>query len=286
MALLSIVFVFLLARHTVFARSLHRDAVVTALLDKLAARKPNSWLAFAVLPLGGAVLLAVIWWNLDFWLSFFVGILLLLYSVGRGDWQHGMRDLAVQLQEGNAESVLLHFEEQGMLVASERETLDHSLWLAWRRYAGSWYLDRIFAVFFWFFVLGPAGAVFYRWLVLYNQHAQTSSGQLPSAKKVQHYLEWLPVRFMGLCTCLAGNFTTGFRAWQKQALQLQTSSADFLAECLDASLMLDGEAAGLPDNINDNLRLTLQRSSALELLMVRTEIIGLVGLALAILVLR
>ena len=85
MALLSIVFVFLLARYTVAARWLHRDDVVASLLNAFAARKPNSWLAFAVLPLGGAVLLAVIWWSLDFWLSFFFGVLLLLYSVGRGD---------------------------------------------------------------------------------------------------------------------------------------------------------------------------------------------------------
>ena len=285
MALLSIVFVFLLARYTVFARSLHRDTGVATLLDTLAARKPNSWMAFAVLPVSGSVLLAAIWWSLDFWLSFFFGVLLLLYSVGRGDWQRGMHDLAAQLQDGNTESVLLQLEEHG-LMPSEQVALDQSLWLAWRRYAGCWYLDRIFAVFFWFFVLGPAGAVFYRWLVLYNNHAKTRSGQLPPAKKIQHCLEWLPVRFMGLCACLAGNFTTGFRVWQQQVLNAKISSADFLAECLDASLMLDSETVALPDNINYSLRLTLQRSPALELLMVRTEIIGLVGLALAILVLR
>lgn len=285
MALLSIVFVFLLARYTVAARCLHRDDLFNALLNNLAVRLPKRWWSFAVLPVGGAVLLAALWWQLDFWLSFFFGVLLLLYSVGRGDWDRGMHDLAVQLQDGNAESVLLHFEEHGLLPDDNREP-DQALWLAWRRYAGCWYFDRLFAVFFWFFILGPAGAIFYRWLVLYNNHQQTRSGELPSAQKLQHVLEWLPARFMGLCTCLAGNFTTGFRAWQQQMLNKSIATADFLAQCLDASLMLDSETAVLPANTEYSLRLTLQRSSALEWLMVRTEIIGLVGLALAILVLR
>jgi len=285
MAMLSIVFVFLLARYTAVAHWLHRDNVVSSLLNRLAARKPNSWLAFAVLPVGGALLLAYIGWQLDFWLSFFVGILLLLYSVGRGDWSRGVRDLATQLQEGNAESVLLHFEECGVMPMEEKEA-DQALWLAWRRYVGCWYLDRLFAVFLWFFILGPAGAVFYRWTVLYNNHEQVRSGHLPSAKKMQQLLEWLPARFMGLCTCLAGNFTTGFRVWQQQLLDTHISSADFLSQCLDASLMSDSEVKTLSPDMEYSLRLTLQRSPALELLTVRTEIIGLVGLALAILVLR
>lgn len=285
MAMLSIVFVFLLARYTVAARWLHRDDVVSSLLNTLATRKPNSWLAFAVLPVSGSLLLAVIWWQLDFWLSFFFGVLLLLYSVGRGDWSRGMGDFATQLQDGNAESVLLHFEECGLMPTDNKE-MDQSLWLAWRRYVGCWYLDRLFAVFFWFFILGPVGAVFYRWTVLYNSHEQIRSGHLPSAKKIQHLLEWLPARFMGLCTCLAGNFTTGFRAWQQQLSDTHISSADFLAQCLDASLMLDSEVTVLPSDVEYSLRLTLQRSPALEMLTVRTEIIGLVGLALAILILR
>lgn len=285
MALLSIVFVFLLARYTRASRWLHRDDLVVSLLNRLATHKPHSWFAFAVMPVAGTVLLAVIWWSLDFWLSFFFGILLLLYSVGRGDWQRGMRDLAIQIQDGNAESVLLHFEEHG-LMPGDNTDVDQALWLAWRRYAGCWYLDRLFAAFFWFFVLGPAGAIFYRWVVLYNHHEKTRSGDLPPAKKLQQLLEWLPVRFMGLCAGLAGNFTTGFRVWQQHALDTQITSADFLALCLDASLMLDGEAAVLPENTEYSLRMTLQRSPALEMLMVRTEIIGLAGLALAMLVLR
>lgn len=283
MAFLSIVFVFLLARYTAAARWLHRDVWFAAVIDAVAQRKPHSGLALAFL-LSVVVVLAAIWWQLDFWLSFFFGLLLLLYSVGRGDWHKGMRDLSQQLREGNAESVLLHFEESGVM-PSEQDA-GQALWLAWRRYAGCWYLDRIFSVFFWFFILGPAGAVLYRWVVMYNRHQKVRSGDLPAIKKTQQLLEWLPVRFMGLCTCLAGNFTTGMRVWQRDARDAQISSADFLAQCLDAALILDVDASAVPTDVDYSLRLTLQRSAALDLLMVRTEIIGLVGLALAILILR
>ncbi len=283
MAFLSIVFVFLLARYTAAARWLHCDVWFAAVVDAVAQRKPHSGLALAFL-LSVVVVLAAIWWQLDFWLSFFFGLLLLLYSVGRGDWHKGMRDLSQQLREGNAESVLLHFEESGVM-PSEQDA-GQALWLAWRRYAGCWYLDRIFSVFFWFFILGPAGAVLYRWVVMYNRHQKVRNGDLPAIKKIQQLLEWLPVRFMGLCTCLAGNFTTGMRVWQRDARDVQISSADFLAQCLDAALILDVDANAVPTDVDYSLRLTLQRGAALDMLMVRTEIIGLVGLALAILILR
>ncbi len=283
MALLSIVFVFLLARYTGLVHYLHRDTWFASTLNQFALRKPHSWLIFVAL-FGAVVLLAVVWWQLDFWLSFFLGVFLLLYSVGRGDWCKGMRNLALQLREENPESVLLHLEESGVM-PSDQDT-GQALWLAWRRYAGCWCLDRVFAVFFWFFILGPAGAVLYRWAVMYNNHEKTHSGDLPSAKKLQHFLEWLPVRFMGGCACLAGNFTTGMRIWQKNILDTQITSADFLAQCLDEALILDVEVSLLPEDVEYSLRLTLQRSAALEMLMKRTEILGIVSLALAILILR
>ncbi len=282
MALLNVVLVFLLARYTAVARCLHRDELVSIALDSLARRWPQRWWAFAVFPVSGVLILAVLWWCSGFWLAFFIALLVLLYSVGRGDWHLGLHDLNVQLQEGNAESVLLRLESWGLIHVDDG-TSAQSVWFAWQRYAGLWYLDRLFAVFFWFFLLGPAGALLYRWISLYNQHAAVLSNQLPTAKKLQQALEWLPVRYMGLCACLAGNFTTGFRVWQQHAADAHITSADFLAACLDAALVMD--STPLATAVDESLQLTLERSPALEALMVRTEIIGLVGLALAILLL-
>ena len=95
----------------------------------------------------------------------------------------------------------------------------------------------------------------------------------------------LKVRFARtLFDCLAGNFTTGFDVWRQLLLDTHLPSADVLAQCLDASLVQDSTSETLP-TVDESLRLTLMRSAGLDELLVRTEIIGLAGLALIILVL-
>jgi AmpE protein len=262
---------------------LHHDRWLTALLDRLATAYPGQPFTFFAVPVAGALLVLVALWQLPFWLAFLMGIVVLLFSVGRGDWHSGLADLAGQLRDGNAEAVWLMLEQEGVVSDGNGEP-GQGLWLAWRRHAGCWYLNRLFAVFFWFFLLGPAGAVFYRLTSLYNGHSQVLAGQLPSYRRWQWVLEWLPVRYMALCACLAGNFTTGFHVWRQLVLDTQSSSGDVLALCLVASLLQDATSGALPP-VDDSVRLTLMRSAALDELLVRTEIIGLAGLALVILVL-
>lgn len=282
MPFLSIVFTYLLARYTAVGKWLHRDSWLVALVDRLALAWPRAGLTFFVVPVGGSLLVLLALWRLPFWPGFFFGVLLLLFSVGRGDWHSGLADFAERLRTGSAEGVWLRLEQEGLLSEGNGEP-GQGLWLAWRRYAGSWYLNRLFAVFFWFFLLGAAGAVFYRLTSLYNRHPQVAAGNLPSYQQWQWLLEWLPVRYMALCCCLAGNFTPGFNTWRQLLLDTRLSSADVLAQCLDASLVQENGAEALPD-VDESLRLTLMRSASLDELLVRTEIIGLAGLALVILV--
>lgn len=283
MAFLSIVFTYLLARYTAVGKWLHHDVWLRSLINKLAAAKPHSEFTFFAVPVAGSLFVLIALWQLPFWLAFFLGVVVLLFSVGRGDWHSGLADLAERLCNGNAEAVWLALEQEGVVSDGGGEP-GQGLWLAWRRHAGCWYLNRLFAVFFWFFLLGPAGAVFYRLTSLYNNHQQVLTGNLPSYRQWQFMLEWLPVRYMALCGCLAGNFTTGFHVWRQLLLDTHLPSADVLAQCLDASLLQDNTSGTLL-SVDESLRLTLMRSAALDELLVRTEIIGLAGLALVILVL-
>lgn len=283
MPFLSIVFTYLLARYTAVAKWLHHDGWLTSLINRLAAAWPRRDVVFFAVPVAGSLLVLLVLWRLPFWPEFFLGVLLLLFSVGRGDWHSGLADLAARLRSGDAEAVWLGLEEEGFVSDGNGEP-GQGLWLAWRRHAGSWYLNRLFGVFFWFFLLGPAGAVFYRLTSLYNGHLQVSAGNLPSYRRWQWMLEWLPVRYMALCCCLAGNFTPGFHIWRQLLLDTHLSSADFLAECMEASLLQDNGAETLPA-VDESVRLTVMRSPSLDELLVRTEVIGLAGLALVILVL-
>lgn len=282
MPFLSIVFTYLLARYTALGKWLHHDGWLMDVINRLAMIWPRRGFTFLAVPVACSLLVLVLLWQLPFWSAFFLGVLLLLFSVGRGDWHSGLADLAEQLRSGNAEAVWLSLEQEGLVSDGNGEP-GQGLWLAWCRHAGCWYLNRLFGVFFWFFLLGPAGSVFYRLCSLYNRHPQVLAGQLPSYSQLQWILEWLPARYMALCCCLAGNFTTGFHVWRELVLDTHLPSADVLARCLDACLVQENTGETLPE-LDESVRLTVMRSSALDELLVRTEIIGLAGLALVILV--
>jgi AmpE protein len=68
----------------------------------------------------------------------------------------------------------------------------------------------VFAVIFWFTVLGMPGASFYyltRCMVWYvNQQASKSAQSLDAGQKIKNLLDWIPVRLLGLSFALVGHF--------------------------------------------------------------------------------
>jgi len=90
--------------------------------------------------------------------------------------------------------------------------------------------SRVFAVVFWFTLLGPVGAVLYRVLVL----SERSFGEL--AKKAQLGLDWAPVRVFTLFFALAGHFMKAFTCWRAQATQGLDSNQAMLSDCGLAAL--------------------------------------------------
>jgi AmpE protein len=285
MLFLSVLLAYVLSRYTAVCAWLHHDGWLNSAIDALALRKPATFLPFAGTVIAGTLLVAVGLWYLPFWLGFLGGIVVLLFSLGRGDWRSNTAQTLMQLRDGNAEAVWLTLESEQMLDAS---TQPDTLWRALRKQAAYRYLLDLFAVFFWFVLLGPAAAVFFRLLVVYNRHAHVRDGRLPSCQQWQTVLEWLPARYMALCFCLSGNFIPSFNLWRQLALDTHLGSADFLARCMDAALILDesitAEAAGV--DVPEPVAVALRRGQSLQDLLVHTEMIGLVGLALTVLVLH
>lgn len=284
MSFISVLLAYLLSRYTGVSAWLHRDGWFAALLDLAAGGKTQTLRPFLLVPVAGSLLLALLLGYLPFWTAFFCGLLLLLFSTGRGSWRADITSLPAQLQAGKAGTVWLALQDEGMASAAEGERRD-GFWHGWCRHASIIYLDKLFAVFFWFFLLGPAGAVFYRLVSLYHDLPVVREGRLPAQRGWLLALLWLPARYMALCSCLAGNFTTAFDVWRRLLLDTRLSPAEYLARCLDAALINEGEAS-VPAEADEALRLALQRHPALQDLLARTEIIGLVGLSLAILLLH
>jgi AmpE protein len=129
---------------------------------------------------------------------------------------------------------------------------------------------RVFAVFFWFIVLGPAGAVLYRLVDLCRGGVTTSNAAMESLR----LLDWLPVRLLGLIFALAGHFTPVIKYWQHNVLTPPGMNDVVLSECGIAALDIV-EAERLPaDGTAEKETIAL---------MDRAFVIGLVLLAIAVL---
>lgn len=78
---------------------------------------------------------------------------------------------------------------------------------------------RVFAIVFWYALLGVAGAVLYR---LVEIMVENTSAETPAVHdltvKVLGVLNWLPVRAMSLLFALAGNFAKVMGLWTKKSV--------------------------------------------------------------------
>lgn len=76
--------------------------------------------------------------------------------------------------------------------------------------------ERMFAVLFWFSVLGPVGAALFRGAsVLRNTTGEGDWGEYhPAAALLHDILAWLPARLLGICYALSGHFDGAVRAWK------------------------------------------------------------------------
>ena len=76
---------------------------------------------------------------------------------------------------------------------------------------------RIFAVMFWFILLGPAGAILYRCSAFLTQGKNIPECEhiQPAAERVFAILDWLPANLLSLTFFLTGSFDDAWQAWKK-----------------------------------------------------------------------
>lgn len=96
-------------------------------------------------------------------------------------------------------------------------------------------LERLFAVLFWFFILGAAGALLYRLTVLYGDRtASLPEGRL--ARRGLWLLEWPVVRAVSLSWALVGNFDSCFNVLRRDVVDFSLSSMTALSRSLRGAL--------------------------------------------------
>ncbi len=91
---------------------------------------------------------------------------------------------------------------------------------------------ELFAVLFWYLVLGPTGILAYR-LISLSRNLSAVNGQ---AVVVLNWFDWIPVRMTALFYLVVGNFQVGFRQYKTQFLTSPENNVHFLSGCAMAAL--------------------------------------------------
>ncbi|HSB96925.1 MAG TPA: regulatory signaling modulator protein AmpE [Spongiibacteraceae bacterium] len=196
-------------------------------------------LAVAVLP---CVLIGLLEWVLaGRWASlplFALELLVLIYSLGRGDFQVQLSRYTACWQRGDIEAAYQEAISVVGIDAGQPIGSAADLHTQVRRRLLYLAFERWFAVVFWFYFLGPWAALFYRILQLLN--ARSAEPDRLLLQRWLAWIEWLPVRLLGLAFALTGNFANCIGAWREH-LSAWLSIPDLLASY--ATHALDGAAA-------------------------------------------
>jgi len=75
--------------------------------------------------------------------------------------------------------------------------------------------ERLYAVIFWFIVLGPFGAMLYRLVnILKFKYQDVHGAYADSVRQLNHILNWPSIRLFALGNALAGNMIEAMEAWR------------------------------------------------------------------------
>jgi AmpE protein len=209
-----------------------RDGVWLRELAKMEAGPGMStrpWLILALMVLLPVLLLGLMLIVLQSvaygWLAFPVHLLVLIYSLGRGDLLAALGPFRDAWRRGD-EQAGCHVAERDMgVVADNSEQLLDGVqgYLLWQAY------QSFFAVIFWYFLLGPVAALSYRLLALAAEHGKTST-LVERAGQLRHAFDWVPVRLLATSFALVGNFVAVTRVMLHELLNWNISAAQLVTK--------------------------------------------------------
>ena len=135
---------------------------------------------------------------------------------------------------------VLHNEDPQVAMASAQKlfgiTLDENPLTFHTLFTNAIFIEanrRVFAVFFWFVLLGPVGAMLYRLIDLCKLRSITAKF---AATQMQGILDWLPVRMLAFFFALGGHFTAVIHHWKRGVWSAPVANDVFLTDCGIAAL--------------------------------------------------
>lgn len=157
------------------------------------------------------------------WLALPVHLLVLIYSLGRGDLQAALGPFRDSWRRSDSEAAYLVAQRDLALEAEEEGALLHRVqgYMVWQAY------QSFFAVIFWYALLGPLAALAYRLLALMGEHTEQANFR-ERALSLRHAFDWLPVRVLAASFALVGNFVAVNRALLHELLSWDISAAQLV----------------------------------------------------------
>lgn len=168
-----------------------------------------------VLLVGGAQYLL----NEMLWLfSFLLSLVVLVYALGPRDMQRQVQAYLAAREKGDEREEqavlqkLLPFDVPTSGVARMDAVLDMIFVLTH---------ERAVAVFFWFVLLGPMGAIFYRLVseLITRPPQGVNADYCLTISRLHMVLAWLPAHLSALSFALVGSFAHALHAWRETSIR-------------------------------------------------------------------
>lgn len=153
-------------------------------------------------------------------LAFPIHLLVVIYSLGRGDLLAGLGPFRDAWRREDLQAAA-HVAKRDLDIGADsgeqllERVQGHLLWEAYQSF---------FAVIFWYFLLGPVAALSYRLLALAAEHGKNPA-LVERAAQLRHAFDWLPVRLLAASFALVGNFVAVSRVMLHELLNWNISAA-------------------------------------------------------------
>lgn len=244
MLLITIVCSLLLIQFWGSGKPLQKDHWFFVLLDffsqigALARIKLGPFAVVLALTLCLALIIQAILGALSGWLAAAFAVVVLVYAMGRGEFNELASDYLSALRVENWDSAVEAAQAADVNTLEVEEgdwsNLNH-LVVSHLAYRG---FERLFAVIFWFVVAGVVGALAYRLISLYQSSSEDSEED-ESLCKVLWILEWPVVRLFGLSLAVTGNFASCISRCRKCLLRSDLSTQQQLVLFVESALSID-----------------------------------------------
>ena len=251
---------------------LHKDGWFSRWTDWLLARKGlradvGSFLVVAI-PLAIVAVIFELLLRQSIWLILPFAVIVLLYSLGRGEFFEIVREYTQACYVEDWESAT----SRAARFDVQHDDLNEDDWPGLHRHvfeeAGYRGFERMFAVLFWFFVLGPIGALMFR--LVFLRASKDHNDTL--AQYWLWILEWPAVRLLGLSFALTGNFSGCIERWRECFFCARRSTRAILSPLILGALTVG-------DDLEPDCEITRKELTLLSKLYQRTLWFWLAGMS-------